>query len=95
MISTAKAASILQSRLLGDIDQWTSAVLTWSRLQGALEHRLCSVNRLNGSTGEKTVPCRNVVQLSDEPSGGNTTEKKRKRDDDSDDAEDNANKGEK
>uniref|UniRef100_A0A3B4FT40 THUMP domain containing 2 n=1 Tax=Pundamilia nyererei TaxID=303518 RepID=A0A3B4FT40_9CICH len=31
-----KAASVLQSRLLGDKNQWTSAVMTWSRLQGEL-----------------------------------------------------------
>uniref|UniRef100_A0A3B4Z1N9 Uncharacterized protein n=1 Tax=Stegastes partitus TaxID=144197 RepID=A0A3B4Z1N9_9TELE len=34
--SPAKAASVLQSRLLGDRHQWSSAVMTWSRLQGEL-----------------------------------------------------------
>uniref|UniRef100_A0A3P8RLC2 THUMP domain containing 2 n=1 Tax=Amphiprion percula TaxID=161767 RepID=A0A3P8RLC2_AMPPE len=34
--SPAKAASVLQSRLLEDKNQWTSAVMTWSRLQGEL-----------------------------------------------------------
>ncbi|KAK2824548.1 hypothetical protein Q5P01_021723 [Channa striata] len=37
--SPAKAASILQSKLLADRNQWTSAVLTWSRLQGELVSR--------------------------------------------------------
>ncbi|KAI4813313.1 hypothetical protein KUCAC02_024645 [Chaenocephalus aceratus] len=32
----AKASSVLQSRVLGDKDQWSSAVMTWSRLQGEL-----------------------------------------------------------
>ncbi|AWP14534.1 putative THUMP domain-containing protein 2 [Scophthalmus maximus] len=42
--STAKAASVLQSRLLGDGARWTSAVLTWSRLQRELAHRGTTVN---------------------------------------------------
>lgn len=33
---TAKAASILQSKLLDDRNQWKSAVMAWSRLQGEL-----------------------------------------------------------
>ncbi|XP_070697182.1 THUMP domain-containing protein 2 [Pempheris klunzingeri] len=37
--SPAKAASALQSTLLGDSNQWTSAVMTWSRLQGELADR--------------------------------------------------------
>lgn len=36
VIFIAKAASVLQSRLLDDKNQWTSAVMTWSRLQGEL-----------------------------------------------------------
>lgn len=40
----AKAASVLQSRLLGDINEWTSAVMTWSRLQGELAGRRTTVN---------------------------------------------------
>ncbi|KAM6922918.1 THUMP domain-containing protein 2 isoform 1-T2 [Lycodopsis pacificus] len=35
----AKAASELQSRVLGDISQWTAAAATWSRLQGELSGR--------------------------------------------------------
>ncbi|KAK5882728.1 hypothetical protein CesoFtcFv8_021285 [Champsocephalus esox] len=35
----AKASSVLQSRVLGDKDQWSSAVMTWSRLQGELSSR--------------------------------------------------------
>ncbi|XP_030234564.1 THUMP domain-containing protein 2 isoform X2 [Gadus morhua] len=34
-----KAASLLQSRLLGDGRQWGDAALTWSRLQGETERR--------------------------------------------------------
>ncbi|XP_053291670.1 THUMP domain-containing protein 2 isoform X1 [Pleuronectes platessa] len=34
--SSAKAAAELKSRLLGDRKQWSSAALTWSRLQGEL-----------------------------------------------------------
>ncbi|XP_042358262.1 THUMP domain-containing protein 2 isoform X2 [Plectropomus leopardus] len=37
--SPAKASSVLQSRLLGDRNQWSSAVMTWSRLQGELAGR--------------------------------------------------------
>ncbi|XP_068184364.1 THUMP domain-containing protein 2 isoform X2 [Antennarius striatus] len=33
------AASVLRSRLLGDCKQWTSAVMTWKRLQGEMEDR--------------------------------------------------------
>ncbi|KAI3362778.1 hypothetical protein L3Q82_001833 [Scortum barcoo] len=41
--SPAKAASVLQSRLLGDADQWRKAVMTWSRLQGELAVRRSTV----------------------------------------------------
>ncbi|KAM6997244.1 THUMP domain-containing protein 2 [Tautogolabrus adspersus] len=37
--SPAKAASLLQSRLLGDRNQWACALMTWSRLQGELTAR--------------------------------------------------------
>ncbi|XP_040905038.1 THUMP domain-containing protein 2 isoform X2 [Toxotes jaculatrix] len=47
--SPAKAASVLQSRLLDDRNQWTSAVLTWSRLQGELSDRRTSVNISNAA----------------------------------------------
>lgn len=77
---------MLQSRLLGDIDQWTSAVMTWSHLQRELEHRSYPVNLLNASTREELVQFRNFFQMSDVQSGADTTEKKRKRDDDCDDA---------
>uniref|UniRef100_A0A087XKS8 THUMP domain containing 2 n=1 Tax=Poecilia formosa TaxID=48698 RepID=A0A087XKS8_POEFO len=45
--SPAKAASVLQSRLLGDGCQWISAVRTWSRLQGELA---ASRNAVTAST---------------------------------------------
>lgn len=35
----AKAASVLQSRLLGEKDQWSDAVMTWRRLQREVERR--------------------------------------------------------
>ncbi|KAM7385322.1 hypothetical protein PAMP_001410 [Pampus punctatissimus] len=42
--NAAKAASVLQSRLFGDINEWTSAVMTWSHLQGELAGRRTTVN---------------------------------------------------
>ncbi|XP_068588003.1 THUMP domain-containing protein 2 [Cebidichthys violaceus] len=39
----AKAASELQSRVLGDVSQWTGAAATWSRLQGELSDRRTTV----------------------------------------------------
>ncbi|XP_011601405.1 THUMP domain-containing protein 2 [Takifugu rubripes] len=72
----AKAASALQSRLLGDIEQWTSAVRTWTRLQREMVYRSYPVRLSKGSTREDSV-----VQKRNEPSG---TGKKRKRDDDVD-----------
>ncbi|KAM7408384.1 hypothetical protein PAMA_002212 [Pampus argenteus] len=42
--NAAKAASVLQSRLLGDINEWTSAVMTWSHLQGELAGSRTTVN---------------------------------------------------
>lgn len=44
VIFIAKAASVLQSRLLGDSNQWTSAVMTWGRLQRELADRRTTVN---------------------------------------------------
>lgn len=38
-ISKAKAASELQSKLLGDRNQWNSALMTWSSLQGELTNK--------------------------------------------------------
>ncbi|CAK6960756.1 THUMP domain-containing protein 2 [Scomber scombrus] len=40
----AKAASVLQSRLLGSLNEWSSAVMTWSRLQGELAGRRTTVD---------------------------------------------------
>lgn len=50
----AKAASVLQSRLLGDRDQWTSAVMTWRRLQGELAQRRTTVNTPSTALGATT-----------------------------------------
>lgn len=63
IMSIAKAASALQSRLLGDIDQWTSTVMTWSHLQRELETRLDPVNLLKGSTREDIEQWRNIVLI--------------------------------
>ncbi|KAG7512758.1 THUMP domain-containing protein 2 isoform X1 [Solea senegalensis] len=42
--SPGKAASVLQSTLLGDRNQWTSAVMTWSRLKGELADKQITVD---------------------------------------------------
>ncbi|XP_029927182.1 THUMP domain-containing protein 2 [Myripristis murdjan] len=42
--SPAKVANALQSRLIGERSEWTSAVMTWSRLQGELAHRRIAVH---------------------------------------------------
>uniref|UniRef100_A0A8C4EKP3 THUMP domain containing 2 n=1 Tax=Dicentrarchus labrax TaxID=13489 RepID=A0A8C4EKP3_DICLA len=49
--SPAKAANVLQSRLLGDRNQWTSAVMTWSRLQGELAGRRSTVDAESTAVG--------------------------------------------
>lgn len=51
VIFIAKAASVLQSRLLGDKNEWTSAVMTWSRLQGELADRRTTVNTPSTALG--------------------------------------------
>ncbi|XP_054456457.1 THUMP domain-containing protein 2 [Anoplopoma fimbria] len=50
-INPAKAASVLQSRVLGDIDQWTGAAMTWSRLQGELAGRRTAVKTSSTAPG--------------------------------------------
>ncbi|XP_071389941.1 THUMP domain-containing protein 2 [Centroberyx affinis] len=53
----AKAASVLQSRLLGDRSEWTSAVMTWSRLQRELAGRrttACTPSTALGPTRKRT-----------------------------------------
>ncbi|XP_034754723.1 THUMP domain-containing protein 2 isoform X2 [Etheostoma cragini] len=47
----AKAASVLQSRVLGEKNRWTSAVMTWNHLQGQLEGRRTTVNPPNTALG--------------------------------------------
>lgn len=51
VIFIAKAASVLQSRLLGDRNQWTSAVMTWNRLQGELADRRTTVDTPSTALG--------------------------------------------
>ncbi|KAM9364020.1 THUMP domain-containing protein 2 [Pholidichthys leucotaenia] len=41
--SPAKVSSVMQSKLLSDKNEWTSAVMTWSRLQGELTHSRTTV----------------------------------------------------
>lgn len=50
----AKAASVLQSRLLGDKDQWISAAMTCRRLQRELERRRAAVNTSSTALGMTT-----------------------------------------
>lgn len=47
----AKAASILQSRLLGDGSDWTGAVMTWSGLQRELAGRKPTARTANVAVG--------------------------------------------
>uniref|UniRef100_A0A3Q3R9G4 Ribosomal RNA large subunit methyltransferase K/L-like methyltransferase domain-containing protein n=1 Tax=Monopterus albus TaxID=43700 RepID=A0A3Q3R9G4_MONAL len=81
-----KAASVLQSRLLGDKNQWTRAALTWSRLQGELEQKK---NRITSreEEDEQGMETRKRTGEQREEENGNrslgtraqTVEKKRKR----------------
>uniref|UniRef100_UPI0037E7E446 THUMP domain-containing protein 2 n=1 Tax=Semicossyphus pulcher TaxID=241346 RepID=UPI0037E7E446 len=88
--SPAKAASVLQSRLLGDRNQWTSALMTWSRLQGELadrgttvktqkkEEEKCNVES-SKSTGEQGEEENGSGRLrSGEHNGTQTLEKREK-----------------
>lgn len=45
---------MLQSRILGDGNQWTSAVMTWSRLQGELADRRTTINTPRTAEGAVT-----------------------------------------
>lgn len=91
VIFEAKASSVLQNRLLGDRSQWTSAVMTWSRLQGELAGRRTTVNkpttaptkREEGRGSEERETEQRGEKSSRETCGAEaqTPEKKRKRDD--------------
>ncbi|XP_030296858.1 THUMP domain-containing protein 2 isoform X2 [Sparus aurata] len=70
--SPAKAASVLQSRLLSDKNQWTCAVMTWSRLQGEMADRRTSAN----------AP-RTVVEVTMDREEGRRSEKEEKGDEES------------
>lgn len=50
----AKATSVLQSRLMGDKDQWISAAMTWRRLQRELERRRAAVSTRSTALGMTT-----------------------------------------
>lgn len=102
-MSVAKAASVLQAKLLGDKDQWHSAVMTWRRLQRELAHKKTSANTPSHSLtvttkgerhsrSEEGEKC-NVESRkgpggpTEERSGTWTPERKRKRNDEDDDEE--------
>ncbi|XP_070772557.1 THUMP domain-containing protein 2 [Enoplosus armatus] len=97
--SPAKAAYVLQSRLLGDKNQWTNAVMTWSRLQGELADRRTTVNSPStalGVTKKKEEGRRSEEQREEgekcdvksrKSAEAQTLEKKRKRDDDEEEEE--------
>ncbi|KAK1905339.1 THUMP domain containing protein 2 [Dissostichus eleginoides] len=89
----AKASSLLQSRVLGDKDQWSSAVMTWSRLQGELSGKrrttvksqstALGVTRKTGEEGRGSQELkREIVERGGQTCGAEaqTLEKKRKRD---------------
>ncbi|KAJ4948085.1 hypothetical protein JOQ06_019625 [Pogonophryne albipinna] len=89
----AKASSVLQSRVLGDKDQWSSAVMTWSRLQGELSGRrrttvksqstALGFTRKTGEEGRGSEELkRGLVERGGQTCGAEaqTLEKKRKRD---------------
>ncbi|KAG7228488.1 hypothetical protein INR49_007661 [Caranx melampygus] len=48
-----KAVSVLQSRLLGDRNEWTNAVMTWSRLQGELGNQKSTERTISTTLGVK------------------------------------------
>lgn len=95
----AKAASVLQSRVLGDRNQWTSAAVTWSRLQEELKGRRTTGNTPSTALGvtrkreEGSGSERETVQRGEESSRetcgveAKTLEKKRKRDDEEKESE--------
>ncbi|XP_041644908.1 THUMP domain-containing protein 2 isoform X2 [Cheilinus undulatus] len=49
--SPAKAASVLQSKLLGERNQWTGALMTWNRLQGELVDSRRTVKMASSALG--------------------------------------------
>lgn len=99
----AKAASVLQSRLLGEKDQWSDAVMTWRRLQRALERRNLNISTRRRKTRQEEeedsrselVERRKIsgglneskVQTVEEPSGPGLTLKKKRKRDDEDEEE--------
>lgn len=90
----AKAASVLQSRLLGEKDQWRDAVMTWRRLQGELERRKAALSTRRRETRQEEEDSqrevverrqisgganRSKVQRVEEPSGPDLTRKKKRK----------------
>lgn len=82
---------MLQSRLLGEKDEWSGAVMTWRRLQRELERRKAALtrqqeeDRWSEAVERREIPGgqnESEVQRVDEPSRPRwTLNKKRKRDD--------------
>ncbi|KAM8859342.1 THUMP domain-containing protein 2 isoform 2-T2 [Spinachia spinachia] len=85
----AKAASALQSRVLGDVAQWTSAAATWSRLQGELSARRVKGHGREEEQGGETEEGRE--EREEESSGGTCVVEaqrlKRKRDEEEEEEE--------
>lgn len=53
LMFAAKAATVLQSRLLGEKDQWRDAVMTWRRLQRELERKKPAHSTSRRKTGHE------------------------------------------
>lgn len=73
----AGAASVLQSKVLGDVAQWAGAAGTWSRLQGEL-----SARRATGHGKEEEQGGGREEESSGGTGGGEARRLKRKRDED-------------
>uniref|UniRef100_A0AAQ4S000 THUMP domain containing 2 n=1 Tax=Gasterosteus aculeatus aculeatus TaxID=481459 RepID=A0AAQ4S000_GASAC len=71
------AASVLQSKVLGDVAQWAGAAGTWSRLQGEL-----SARRATGHGKEEEQGGGREEESSGGTGGGEARRLKRKRDED-------------
>uniref|UniRef100_A0A8C5E5E2 Ribosomal RNA large subunit methyltransferase K/L-like methyltransferase domain-containing protein n=1 Tax=Gouania willdenowi TaxID=441366 RepID=A0A8C5E5E2_GOUWI len=72
-----QASNLLQSRLLGDIDSWTKAAATWSRLQEELVDRVQKVDKRGKERIEKKRKRENEEE--EERKRASLDEKDRKR----------------
>lgn len=64
---------MLQSRLLGDKDQWISAAMTWRRLQRELERRRAAVSTTKQEEGSRSKVEQRCNVESRRRSGGQST----------------------